>query len=415
MILLVGLYVDASVARTEEFIECVRRNTSNEHIESITVFLEDSVSSADAQARFPALAHRKVRLVAHGQRLTYAQLFEYANRHFPGVGVIISNADIFFDETLALLEEEPLAGRMLCLSRWDETTDGTFRHFDNPASQDAWVFEPPVPQIAADFSLGKPGCDNRLAYEVERAGLLVLNPSRSVRARHLHNTAIRHYTQEERLFGPIRLVPTSFLAVTADGAKLNRVNGFPSHRGFRKECVVNARYREIEAVLALHFGGAMPRGLRRELIRAVNIRSEGPAPPRDEPLATVAFREAMGYTLARLEPGVSTHNNLPRPLVSVPDALAGIQFTQVVAYYAAPVEIEFQSPGRLFVLAAPGWEGYAPAAAFLDDAGWREPMEPLRTGDGTTFEPWTLVANAGERLVIPTQVMLAAAKLIRID
>jgi hypothetical protein len=219
MILLVGFYIDASVARTEEFIECLRRNTSNEHIESITVFLEDSVSLADAQAHFPALSHPKVQLIAHNQRLTYAQLFEHANRHFPGAGVIISNADIFFDETLALLEEVPLAGRMLCLSRWDQATDGAFRHFDSPDSQDAWVFEPPVPPIAADFCLGKPGCDNRLAYEVERAGLLVFNPSRSVRARHLHNTAIRHYAQQERLYGTIRLVPASFLEMTAAPTK----------------------------------------------------------------------------------------------------------------------------------------------------------------------------------------------------
>jgi len=58
--------------------------------------------------------------------------------------VIIANADIFFDETLAPLEEEPLAGRMLCLSRWDQSRDGTFRHFECPESQDASIFEPPI-------------------------------------------------------------------------------------------------------------------------------------------------------------------------------------------------------------------------------------------------------------------------------
>lgn len=415
MNLLVGFYNDANRSRTDEFIECVRRNVANAHLHSITIFLEDQVSAQETRILFPTLSHSKVQLVEHGKRLTYAHAFDYANRHLAGAGVIVANADIFFDETLALLESESLVGRMLCLSRWDEATDGSFRHFDRPDSQDAWILEAPWPRIDSDFCLGKPGCDSRIAYEAERAGLAVSNPSRSLRARHLHNSGIRHYTPAERLSGPIRLVPASFLGVTADGAKLNRANGFPSHRGFRKECVVNARYREIEAVLSPHFGGAMPRGLRRELIRAVSIRSEGPAPPRDQPLAAVAFREAMGYTLATLEPGVSTHNNLSRPLVSVPDALTGIQFTQVVANYAAPVEIEFQSAGRLFVLAAPGWEGYAPAMVFLDDAGWREPIEPLRTNDGITFEPWTLAGNAGERLVIPTQVMLAATKLLRID
>jgi hypothetical protein len=343
-------------------------------------------------------------------------LFEHANRYLNGAAVIIANADIFFDETLGLLEEEPLAGRMLCLSRWDQAADGGFRHFDRPESQDAWIFEPPVPCIAADFCFGKPGCDNRLAYEAERAGLSMLNPSRSVRAHHLHNTGIRRYTERERLHGPIRLVPASFLEPSAaTGLQGAKVNGFPSHRGFRTACLVNARYQEIEGLLKPHLEGAVPRSLRRELLRTLSNRTAGPARPSDKPLAVVAFREAMGYTLARLKREVSTHNNDSRPLVSVPVELAGLAFTQVVANHATPVEIEFRTGGRLFVLAAQGWEGYGPAAEFLDDAGWRDSIEPLRTRDGTTFEVWSLYAEAGERLHLPTQVMLVAAELIRLE
>jgi hypothetical protein len=416
MFLLVGLYVDASGARTAEFIECVRRNASNEHIDQITVFLEDLLSPVDAQTRFPALAHPKVHLVAHGQRLTYEDLFEYANRFLNGAGVIIANSDIFFDETLALLEEEPLVGRMLCLSRWEQAADGTSRHLDRPDSQDVWIFEPPLPRIAARFCLGRPGCDNRLACEAERAGLLVSNPSRSVRARHLHNTGIRRYSERERLHGPTRLVPASFLEqrASAVASRNSPVNGFPSHRGFRTACLVNARYQELESLLKPHLEGVVPRSLRSELLRTLSNRT-GPARPSDGPLAVIAFREAMGYTLARLESGVSTHNNDPRPLVFVPVELMGLVFTQVVANHATPVEVEFRTGGRLFVLAAPGWEGYAPAAAFLDEAGWRDSIEPLRTRDGTSFEVWSLYAEAGERLRLPTQIMLAAAELLRLE
>jgi hypothetical protein len=34
--------------------------------------------------------------------------------------------------------------------------------------------------------------------------------------------------------------------------------------------------------------------------------------------ASVAFREKMGYTISRLEPGVSSHNNDPRPFAAIP-------------------------------------------------------------------------------------------------
>jgi hypothetical protein len=102
-------------------------------------------------------------------------------------------------------------------------------------------------------------------------------------------------------------------------------------------------------------------------------------------------------------------------LVFVPVELADLAFTQVVANHATPVEVEFRTRGRLFVLAAPGWQGYASAAEFLDDAGWRDSIEPLRTRDGTTFEVWSLYAEGGERLQVPTQVMLAAAQLLRLE
>jgi len=211
-------------------------------------------------------------------------------------------------------------------------------------------------------------------------------------------------------------VPASFLEAHVNVARLrdSPVNGFPSHRGFRAACLVKARFREIESLLTPSLGEVMPRGLRRELLRTLTNRTPGPTRPSDAPLAVIAFQETMGYTLARLECGVSTHNNDPRPLVSVPVELAGLPFTQVVANHATPVEIEFRTGGRLFVLSASGWDGYARAVEFLDDAGWRDSIEPLRTRDGTTFEVWSLYAGAGESLYLPTQVMLAAAELVRI-
>ena len=119
----------------------------------------------------------------------------------------------------------------------------------------------------------------------------------------------------------------------------------------------------------------------------------------------------MGYSLARMALGISTHNNDARPIASVPQELEGLLFTQVVANHSAPVEVEFVNAGKVYALAAPGWEGYAPAANFLDGAGWREPMELLRTSTGTVFEPWSLFAERGERLVLPTQVMLVSREI----
>lgn len=209
MILLAGFYEDSVRSRMEEYIECLRRNSANPLIAGIRLFLEDPICCADAISKYSELRHRKIELIEHGQRLTFSQLFSYANCHLSGSRVALANADIFFDDSLALLEGRSLTGKVLCLSRWDENPDGTYSHFDREDSQDAWVFEPPLPHIDADFFLGTPGCENRLAFEADRAGLSLSNPSQSLRARHLHRSQIRHYTERQRVTGPVRKVPTS--------------------------------------------------------------------------------------------------------------------------------------------------------------------------------------------------------------
>ena len=69
------------------------------------------------------------------------------------------------------------------------------------SSQDASIFQPPLPEFPCDWHLGLPGCDNRLAYEAKQAGLVLENPARSLRALHLHLSQVRHYGQRQRIHG----------------------------------------------------------------------------------------------------------------------------------------------------------------------------------------------------------------------
>lgn len=345
MILLGGWYQDRAPARASELLECVRRNCANPYVTQVHLFLEDRST--------PDLSDPKLRLMRHGRRLTFRDAFAYANASLAGRRVALANADIHFDETLGLLAGHDLRGKLLCLSRWDVQPDGTSTYFDFSASQDAWIFEAPLPQFACDWHLGVPGCDNCIAHEAAQAGLELWNPSRSIRAHHLHLTGVRHYTETQRLAGKGVAVTGSYL-------------------------------------------GTLPGG-----------------PPPPAPLAAVGFRESMGYAVARLAPGASSHTNDARPFRSVPDALRGRPFTQVVASRVSPVEIEFRSGGKVYVLVGTDWNGYVPASEFLRTRGHREPLPDVTTSRGTSFEVWSLVGAAGEHVSLPTQVMLVAAELRR--
>jgi hypothetical protein len=211
LILLVGFYEDADANRRHEFLECLRRNIDNDHFDEIHVFVEERRSTKELSKAYPLLTATKIRLVSHRRRVRYRALFEYANRRLPRRRVVIANADIFFDHTLEELVGSDLRGRLLCLSRWDVQPDGMARFFEHPGSQDAWIFETPIRKFFCDFPLGVPDCDRRLAWEAERAGLALSNPSRTLRAIHLHLSQVRRYDEHQRLTGSSKFVPASFL------------------------------------------------------------------------------------------------------------------------------------------------------------------------------------------------------------
>jgi hypothetical protein len=361
MILLVGFYLDPSPERLHEFLTCIERNAANPQIAGVHVLVEQEIDPSRLVSSHPQLASPKIHVVAAGRRVTYRQLFCYANRELPDRRVIIANADIFFDRTLARLDDYDLQGCLLCLSRWDLHQDGSWRLFDFESSQDAWIFQSPVSDFPCDFHLGILGCDNRLAWEAGQAGLVLANPSRSIRAYHLHSSGIRRYSSEQRLRGPTRGVQPVHL----DAAAIPRFQATP--------------------------------------------RIERPHVPS----AAVAFHETMGYTVDTLRLGASSHNNEVRPFTAIPEPLTGRSFTQVVSCAVSPVNVQFLSSGRIHVLVGTDWDGYYFATAWLGGTGEPEAMSFVETCHRPAFEVWSLLGERGDRFVIPTQVMLVSDHLER--
>jgi hypothetical protein len=357
MILLTGFYHDPDPRRRGELFECIERNAANARIDEVRVFIEDATLPETISVTIPSNLS-KVRLIPLGRRVTFRFLFDYANENLKGWTVVAANADIFFDETLGRLNGYDLTGKLLCLSRWDVQADGSTALFEHPSSQDAWIFQAPVPEIACDFHLGLPGCDNRLAWEAEHAGLQLFNPARTVRANHLHLTAVHRYDERQRLAGPVKSITAMALETQ-----------YPSQLG----------------------------------------------PPPQAPCAAVAFNEQMGYSIAKLDLGASSHNNDTRPFKSIPQTLIGRSFTQVVSSVVSEVEIEFLTAGKLYVLVGNDWEGHYPATAWLSKRGYKEDLALVETERGTGFEVWSLAGEAGQSFILPTQVMLVSDNLLTIN
>ena len=141
-------------------------------------------------------------------RPTYLDLFKLCE---PDRINVIANSDIYFDESINLAKGMN-ENECYALTRYD---NGRLWHKGH-LSQDVWIFNGAVKQELlqreVDFNLGVPGCDNRIAYEIHKAGYSVLNPSLSIKTHHNHDSKFRTYDRKKEkikppymLIHPIRL------------------------------------------------------------------------------------------------------------------------------------------------------------------------------------------------------------------
>jgi hypothetical protein len=156
------------------------------------------------------------------KRWTFGDFFRLAAERHPGEICVLANSDIAFDESILLAAPLAEQGMLVALSRWDNASSPSMEgrvagegwHFFSH-SQDVWVFRAGrLPRLNADFQLGIPQCESRLAYEAAAAGVIVVNPALSIRCSHHHASAVRSWRRKDGYRGPL-LFPR---LTTAEGA-----------------------------------------------------------------------------------------------------------------------------------------------------------------------------------------------------
>jgi len=183
--LFVGYYQCGNPVRQKELDHCLARNVTNKLLNAI--------------------------VLETPERLKFNFFFNKINKITSDNDInIIANSDIYFDETIQLT-----AGMThndcYALSRWDVTRAGTAAHMDRRDSQDVWIVRGKVRNVFGDFYLGYRGCDNRIAYEFQKAGYVVRNPSKTIKTYHLHLSNIRSYNMSNVVSEPYLTVQPTIL------------------------------------------------------------------------------------------------------------------------------------------------------------------------------------------------------------
>lgn len=206
-ILYISYFKSTDPARNREFAHCLQKNIENKFIDKIVVLFEGDIKD------FPELfVTEKVKLI-ESPRPTFQDLFDIANIiSRPEDNTIISNTDIYFDETIGLIKNYNLNNTCLALSRYQWVNSENISLHNEKFSQDTWIFQGRIKTMAyATFFLGIPGCDNRIAYEIHLTGYNIINPAYTIRSIHYHLSDDRNYTpgkiQKPYLAVPVTSLP----------------------------------------------------------------------------------------------------------------------------------------------------------------------------------------------------------------
>jgi len=198
-----SLYNEQSEKRIDEYIQCLEKNLAHRLIKNFHVIYDTTSDSPSKD--LPILDYLKsknINITYIKGRPTYSFCFSLANELYPDQKIILSNADIYFNDTLTLLEDYDLTNKLLAITRWQVNPDGTLmpymRKHNIPSlnSQDTWIFNTPF-HVSENYNIeiGTVHCDNLLAYYARKSELVVINPCLSIQCCHLHLSNVRNYSR----------------------------------------------------------------------------------------------------------------------------------------------------------------------------------------------------------------------------
>tara|TARA_B100001093_G_C26644264_1_gene934609 strand:+ start:30 stop:665 length:636 start_codon:yes stop_codon:yes gene_type:complete len=157
-------------------------------------------------------------------------LADWANQNLFNKNIIISNNDIFYDNSILRLKELDLHKQFVSLTRTNykkyEGYNGMWK--PHSASQDSWIFKTPLKLLENDIYLGWIQCDNIISYYYDKMNYQVVNPQKSVKAWHVHlinNTLSMKNVYDYSNTHPIKFIPLlSIEEINSDNFKYSRMS-----------------------------------------------------------------------------------------------------------------------------------------------------------------------------------------------
>lgn len=210
MILITTYYKSNNENRNSEIDKCLLKNSENNYIEKIYL-LNNQTYNLDFINN-----NKIVQIIINtgkDYKLKYNDAIKFINENLSNNICILSNSDIYFDDTLSKITDSVINNKLFALLRYDEDINGNKKIFEwyNMArndTQDSWIFKSPlkVDLDKLNFSLGTLGCDSIFASILYDTGITITNPSYDIVTTHVHLSEHRSYNVDDRIHGKYCLV-----------------------------------------------------------------------------------------------------------------------------------------------------------------------------------------------------------------
>src|SRR5690242_17330997 len=132
--LITTYYDEKNLERRNEYNTCLQKNIGLGIFDEIIVIVEGK------ETKLPDFAQDLAVVFNQPQRPTFADCFRIINQRTEDNDInCIQNSDIFFDDSLLLVETQDMAQTCFALSRWEPDASGNSSHWVTIDSQDAWL------------------------------------------------------------------------------------------------------------------------------------------------------------------------------------------------------------------------------------------------------------------------------------
>ncbi len=208
-------YIPSDSFRRQEIQFCLKKHVENSEINAIYLLNECIYSNKEL-----GIVSNKIKQINLGHRLTYFDVFSYIETHLdqlPGYHILL-NADIFLEaDSIIAISKSPLhversAYALLRHEYFHASPEKSYLFGPRFDSQDTWIFHSNFPVFGPhmddpekrtfNFALGRPGCDNRIAWLLEHDRYELFNDPMIVKTYHVHRSQERSYNDTDVVKGP---------------------------------------------------------------------------------------------------------------------------------------------------------------------------------------------------------------------